>query len=401
MLRASVLFTVGCCLIACGEKAALPAVPTTACKAGEVRCHGNYAGTCKADAKGWDLTSCGKNSYCEAKSGKCQPIACVKGQIKCSGDKLVECAADGSVENAPAPCPPGQACAGGACVPASCKAGEVRCGAWTAALSCQNGKFVAANCALDEWCDPAQKKCVKQVCAPESQACQSGTTLGVCKLNGSAVVAQACKTGEGCYKSGQGDTCQVQLKDVAPASVDASTGSGDGGQTASDAATGDTGTVNTDAPGFLDLGKKEVVLEQIDVLKATLSKDKVPGPDAVEVKCSIASANYLETGQMLQIQGTVGIEGLEIQIAKIEDFEEGEFFTGGEKGTESLVAYNDGSQPRNVKFGWIAADYMIKLDKFEDKQGRVKGTFSATLVNTSDKTKKKYLTDGVFDIERK
>ncbi|MSP90956.1 MAG: hypothetical protein EXR79_04000 [Myxococcales bacterium] len=408
----SVACLVACVAVACADPPAptpAPAAQATACAPGKAKCHGNYEGRCAADGKAWELKFCGESAYCSEGAGTCQLVVCQKSKRSCSKDgKVIECTSDGSSESAPAACDAGKTCVGGACVVSACKMGEAACG-WNALVTCKAGKFEAVNCPAGQFCDPAKKACAAQVCKPTAQGCKTKDALQVCKPDGSAWVEQACAAGQGCYNVAavQAAVCQTLLKDKAPDGA-ADAGPTDGG--AHDGATvvdtapaaQDTGTVNTDAPAFLDFGKKEVVLEQADLLKFTLSKTPKPGPEAQDLKFSIASATYLGTLSMLQITGSLGLYNFEMQIAKVEEFEEGEYTTGGETGDKSLLLLNDGTNDQTrQQWKWQSSDYTIKVNKFEDKNGRVKGTFSGQMADTANKANKIFVLDGVFDVERK
>lgn len=408
------VFTIAVAAAACSAPpppAPTPTAQATACVPGKAKCHGNYEGRCAADGKAWDLKFCGESAFCAEGAGTCQPLAvgCAKGKRSCSKDgKVVECTSDGSSESAPVACEAGKVCAGGACVVSACKVGEAVCG-WNALVTCKAGKFESVDCPAGQFCDPAKKACAPHACKPTTQACKAQDALKVCKPDGSGWTDQACAKGEGCYSvpAVQAAVCQTLLKDKAPdGALDGGStdgGTADGATLADTApAAQDTSAVNTDAPAFLDFGKKEVVLEQADLLKFTLSKTAKAGPEAEELKFSIASATYLGTLSMLQITGSLGLYNFEMQIAKVEEFEEGEYTIGGEAGGSSVLLLNDGTNDQLVQqWKWQSSDYTIKVTKFDDKNGRVKGTFSGQLTDTANKANKIFVLDGVFDVERK
>jgi hypothetical protein len=116
---------------------------------------------------------------------------------------------------------------------------------------------------------------------------------------------------------------------------------------------------------------------------------------------SFANATYNPIDKMLQITGDEGLNKLEIQVSPVEEFQTGSFTAVGAEAEKSTILMNDGTtDQRRVQWKFQATDYVINITTFDDKGGRVKGTFSGEMGNLVEKGKLMYVIDGSFDIKR-
>jgi hypothetical protein len=379
----------GALLGACGGTTPTPSSVTTFCTDGKVTCIGNVLATC-VGGKAYQTSSCGENKYCSA--GQCQDIHCEKGSLTCSGPDLMQCPSNGSTD-------PGKlqtcanGCTKGACVPASCKDGDTLCG-WRTVLTCSGGSWKPTPCANGQLCTVSGKvaSCVDRTCAPDSVQCKSKDVAQVCSTMGDKFTDKACGAGNGCFDG----VCHPLVKGQEPDATTGGTDTSSGADTDSATSGKDTGH------GSFDAGGKDVVLEQNDILKVIVSEKADPGSGVAPVEFELASATWNDGLKMLQLTGTVGLNKIEIQLAKIDEFSTGSFTAAGGEAPDSAIFYNDGTSidPKTQwKFG--AADYTITIDTFGAPGGRVIGSFSATMADTEVKGKKIYFVDGVFDIARK
>lgn len=371
---------------ACGTSATTPGPVDKFCTDGKVTCIGNVLATC-VGGTAYQTSSCGENKYCSA--GACQEIRCEKGSLSCNGPDVMQCPSNGSTD-------PGKiktcenGCSKGTCLPASCKDGDTLCG-WRTVLTCSGGSWKPTPCASGQLCQVSGKvaACVARTCTPDSVQCKSKDVAQVCSTAGDKYADKACGAGNGCFDG----VCHAQVK----------------GQESDASTTPDT-TQATDTPtsgkdtshGTLDVGGKDVVLEQLDILTVKVSEKADPGSGVAPVEFELASATWNAGLQMLQLTGTSGLNKIEIQLAKVDEFSTGSFTAAGGEAPDSNIFYNDGSatDPKTQwKYG--AADYTITIDEFGAPGGRVKGTFSATMADTEVQGKKIYFVDGVFDIARK
>ena len=368
-------------LAACSTPA--PAgTPATMCSDGVAVCKGNAVATCKAGTA-YDIAPCGESKYCIG--GTCKPVVCEKGKLSCDGKTLMACPDDGSADpSALKTCP--LKCMAGVCVGNTCTDGEFQCG-WKSALTCSGNTWSATPCAVGQVCDAKQKKCVDRTCAPTEQKCTTAAAHAICSIKGDAWVDAACSSGEGCFDG----VCRTLVKGGEKP---------DAGTTLKDVGSVDT-QVNLDAKAFIDIGKKEIILEQNDVFTVVLSELATPPAGTSPMSFDFSSATYNSTSKMLQLTGNLGLYKLEIQIAPIEEFQTGSFTAAGGEAADAKVLMNDGTNDQTqVQWKYQQADFTIELTDFEDKDGRIKGTFSAEMIDATDKTKKLFLSDGVFDIKR-
>ena len=389
MLRHFSIVLIAVLFVACGEKApAAKAGPAaTFCTDGSVKCIGNVVAKC-IGGKSYEISACG-DKYCAG--GTCLPTVCEKGSTSCKGPDLMQCPSNGSADPSLAKTCTGS-CVKGACVPATCKDGDVLCG-WRNVLTCKDNSWASTLCTPGQYCDAGQKKCLDKACAPDAVKCKSDSTATVCSTLGDKWLDKACVAGEACCDG----VCRPLVKGEEPdasESKDTSTAADSGGT--------DIKPSGKDADATVEVGVTDIVLEQNDIFKVTVSEKANPPAGASAVEFELASAGWNDTLKMLQLTGASGLNKIEIQIAKLEEFQEGTFTAEGGEAPDSALLYNDGSA-NDPKTQWIygAADYTITIDEFGDAGGRIKGSFSATMANAEIKDKKIYFVDGVFDIARK
>ena len=376
-----------CGVSACGAdpKAPLGTVKTL-CSGTEQRCDGNALLTCADEGKSWTVGWCGESKACATTGGNvgCAGVKCERSSRSCDDKKVLACPADGLSEpTVVATCEAAEHCIFGECVTTACTAGDKKCG-WKAALSCNGGSWESTKCAADERCDAATAACVARSCKPTEVKCATSKIAATCDATGSAWVDKACGDGKVCtdgicHREVEGQQVTV---DAGPA-VDA------GGEVA------DTG-----GTGFIDAGKKDIPLEQFDILTITKSTTPTPGPDAEQIKFEFSSAGFSSVTKMLQITGDQGLNKLEIQIAPLEEFTTGGFTALEAQAEDSAIWMNDGSNDQaTVQWQFQAVDYTVALTAFDDVGGRIKGTFSAKLGDAINKGKFIYV-EGSFDIKR-
>ena len=372
-------------LAGCAEEPK-PAEPAKSfCTDGQKVCKGNYVATCASAGTAYTVEFCGSGSYCSG--GACKPVICPKGNVKCSDDKksVMQCAADGSSDYAKtATCKTTETCKDGTCVGKTCKEGEAICGA-TTLFVCTNGLSKETTCGSDQLCSVSAKACQPRTCDPDKAVCKDAKTAQLCSGDGSAWKDLPCTAGQGCFDG----ICHPIIASTSDASSGGDVAVGE----VSDGVTVGTGDVLVKPP-------KDIVTEAPNVFKVTFSKVKDGGGGDPEIVADFPSVLYLPSLQMLQISGDKGLYKVEIQLAKVEEFATGAFTTVDAQAPDTLIQINDGTQPQGVDWVWGSADYEIEITEFGDSGGRVKGTFSAEMINLLDKKTKAWLTGGVFDIAR-
>lgn len=369
-------------LVGCGEESAAPA--TSFCSEGQVVCKGNYTATC-AGGTAWTLGFCGSEKYCAA--GVCQPVLCKKGKRSCDGKDVLECPPNGdSVATKVATCAKNEQCDDGVCKPATCSEGDVLCGAQSAFV-CGSGVWQKNLCGDTQLCSVSGKGCVARTCEPETVQCKSDRVAQTCSKDGTVWVDQSCAG------SCQAGICVPKL--ASSSSKDASTG---------DAPVGTSDGISIGTGDTLVKPPKDAELEAPDVFKVVFSKTKNPGPEAQTLDMTFVSGSYLSGLSALQISGDdTSLNKIELMVVPIDDLATGAFTTAGGEAPETMVVMNDATfvPTEDAQWLWSAEEYEIYIDEFgEPDGGRIKGTFSAVLVNALDGSKA-YLLDGQFDVARK
>lgn len=367
-----------------GDETKAPGAVKSLCSGTEQQCYGNALLTCADEGKAWTVGWCGESKTCGESGGKagCLGVKCERNSRTCDGKKVLQCPADGLTEPSLAEsCKTGQHCFFGACVTTACKDGEKLCG-WNAALTCNGGSWESAKCKSGERCDAETNACVARTCKPTEIKCTDETTGATCDATGAAWVDKPCGAGHVCTDG----VCHRKVEGVEP-EVDAGPAV-------------DAGGASDGGGGFIDAGKKDVQLEQFDILTITKSSTATPGPDAEVIKFEFSSAGFSGVTKMLQITGDQGLNKLEIQIAPTEEFTTGSFTALEAQAEDSAILMNDGSNDQaTVQWQFQAVDYTLTLTAFDDVGGRVKGTFSAKMGDAINKGKFVYV-QGSFDIKR-
>lgn len=379
-----------CCaglwLLSCGA----PPVPVntdpvdTFCTEPSAVCVGNIVAKCVNGGKAYSLIPCGASKVCG--NAQCADTVCEKGSRKCNSDGKIDVCTDSGDAKSVETCAKDQQCLSGVCLPkAACKAGEKQCG-WHGVLSCVAEKWSETKCQSTEFCDATATACAAKICTPTTAQCKPGdvTTAQVCDVDGKAWVDQGCAAGQGCYAG----VCHALIKTDVP-----DAGSGDG-------TSSDNGPVGTgkDSKGFLDFTKAEVVLEQKDHLRVTVSTTPTNVDKTPATEFENASAGYSGSLQALQLDGNAGINTLEVMIGPIEEFQTNTFSGTYDKSKQPHfgVYVGDGTSTGGT-FAYVPKSYSITVTEFGDQTagGKAKGTFTAELTNG---TATLYLLDGSFDV---
>ncbi len=383
-------------LCGCGNDANIPLPVDTFCSEGAKACEGNYLATCSEGGKAYKLTFCGESRFCSTGSGtaQCKSTKCEKGALSCDGKKVVECPADGSSSESPLQtCGGGHKCLAGTCVAEKCETGDVKCG-WRRTLTCNGGAWTVTKCTGKDIC--VGGKCVARTCTPHEAQCSSATKASICNVGGDGWRTVTCKAGDKCYDG----ICHREVKGGSPGAAVADAG---GSSSSSSSGGGDAASSSggVDVPGFLDIGKKDAGLEAPDMLSVIISETPNPPSGTLPKEFSITSAAFLDVGKMLQVTADEGLYKFELQLAKVEEFQTGNFSAAGGEAEESVLLMNDGTTDQNqVQWKYQSTDYSITISDFEGQGSRVKGTFSAEMGDRTQKGKVIYLVDGKFDIRR-
>ncbi len=374
---------------ACGGDEA-PGPVDSFCTMGDVTCIGNALVTCADAGRAWKVAQCGASKACSG--AQCKPIICEKSSLSCSSDgaKVLQCPADGLADPSPKnTCAGSETCIAGTCVAKSCSDGAKVCG-WKKVLTCEGGIWKGSSCPIDTYCDGATHTCLARSCEPTTTVCDGSAAYGQCSATGSGRTKKSCAAGEVCDDG----VCHPKVKEGSAGSV-ADTSAGADGGSGQDTAASDIGS------GFIDIPKKDIQLEQPDLFDMIVSETPDPPADADALSFDITNATYNSIDKMLQLTGDAGLNKIEIQIAPIEEFQTGTFTAVGLEAEKTLVMMNDGTtDPTEVQWKFVSADYTITIDSFDDVGGRVTGSFSAELANQVEAGKMIYLTKGVFDLKR-
>lgn len=395
LLRILLTAVVALCAAACGNET--PPASTKPvekfCTEGAKVCQGNYVATCVEGGKAYQLAFCGGSKFCS--NGVCENVLCPKGKLSCGGPKnldVMKCPDDGASDATKVEtCT--KACKDGACLPEPCKKDEARCGA-SSLFVCTSGVWQETACTGDQICDTTQKACIARTCAPETKQCKDGKTAQTCSTKGDTWVNNACSAGQACYSG----VCHAEVVGKSP------DGTTDAGSTSQDTSSpgGSDASVSTDAPGFLDIPKKEVILQAPDTFKVILSETKQPAP-GTEPKSFDATVFYSDSIKALQVSGDKDLFKIEISVGPIEEFTTGTFTALGGEAGESAIRMNDGTTDQTkIQWKYESVDYTVTIDEFGEAGGRIKGKFSGEMLDATDPAKKKklYLIDGVFDVAR-
>lgn len=196
----------------CSQGACQPDV----CVAGSAHCQNNAVTTCNASGSGTlPPVSCTTTQTCvEANNAAscvdqvCSPL--VRG-CSTTGERVVQCSADGLTQNTTEDCGAnGQVCVAAACKPVVCTAGAKYCaGSELRQCSAKGDSYVAiTTCTSTQYCDDTSGSCKSQVCTPNAAAC-NGTIATTCNANGSGYVTGGtdCAPSQICVSG----TCQSLL----------------------------------------------------------------------------------------------------------------------------------------------------------------------------------------------
>lgn len=392
LLRLAIVIGFSAGVFGCGEDP-LPQPVDSFCTEGTKSCEGNYLATCIDGGKSYKLSFCGESRFCTTSSGtaQCKSTVCEKGALTCDGTKVMECPADGSsTETQVKQCGAGDKCLGGACVPATCKDGDVRCG-WRRVLTCNGGAWTSTVCTGKQICSAG--KCVERACTPHTAKCASSAEASICTVSGDGYSPNKCAVGDKCYDG----ICHREVKGSESGGGATDSGASSGGE--SDAGSSSGGV---DVPGFLEVGSSSGGgLEKPDKLSFIFSDTATPPAGSIPLEFSISSANFLDINKMLQITGDEGLFKIELQIAKLEEFQTGTYTAIGQEAPDTVILMNDGTTDQDkVQWKYQSTEYSVTVTDFEAVDGRIKGTFNCELGDATQQGKVKYIVDGKFDIKR-
>ncbi len=355
----------------------------TFCTEPSAICVGNIVAKCINGGKAYSLVPCGASKVCG--NAQCNDTVCEKGSRKCNSDGKVDVCTETGDAKSVQTCAKDQQCLSGDCVAKTgCTAADKKCG-WHGVLTCVAGKWSEEKCQGNEFCDEAKIACTAKICTPTTAQCKPGdtTTAQVCDVDGKAWVDQGCAPGQGCYAG----VCHALVK------TDVPDAGGDG-------TTGDNGQVTTskDGKGFLDFTTAEIVLEQKDHLKVTVSTTPTNVDKTPATEFENASAGYSGSLQALQLDGNAGVNTLELMIGPIEELQTNTFSGAyNQKDPVHFGVYLGDGTSTGGTFAYVPKSYTITVTEFGDQTagGKAKGTFSGELTNG---TAKLYLIDGSFDV---
>ena len=387
------LMALGLLLGACGDDKPAETCKEAVCEDGAGKCIGNASAKCVSGT--WKLNACGFNSRCvtdQTSAGtSCDKRECnYPGNVVCGDDKTPKsCLDDGANETEQTQCGAEKVCAGGACVDVACTAGEKSCG-WREVITCRDtgSGYDKTKCADNEVCKDGA--CATETCSPGTTKCSDdGKELLTCSEQADRWVNSACPTGETCYAEFGG--CGAEL------CTDADTDGGgtDEGGTADDTTAGDTegGSGETTTTGDDEGGTTTggTGLEPLDTAEVTI--------DGTTIKFkSSQTAFYVESESNLVIAMNEGKLKMEVSLMPIEELSFPVLSSEVAGDTNVNIRYHDGSELIGMaQFRYESVDYLVEIQKFETKGGRVVGTFSGTL---TDGTALLQMTNGKFDVKR-
>ncbi len=149
------------------------------CEAEVIRCEGDSVATCNADGTRRTLVPCGEGQRCVAAeaSASCADVVCEPNAIGCDDDVTAfECDGTGTVRTVTT-CPGVQICVGGACRSFSCVPGATRCdGDGVQTCAADGLSEVWTSCASDPDCVSRPEGCVCRDDACQPRVCMPGST---------------------------------------------------------------------------------------------------------------------------------------------------------------------------------------------------------------------------------
>lgn len=356
-----------------------PTLATELCAASETRCIGNATAKCAEGGLHWSVNDCGATAYCANDGASCEERQCpYVGQSKCKDYKTVSTCNELGSAISEKDCDLGTLCYAGACLEASCTDGDTVCG-WRAVAVCEGGAWSETTCEAGEACIDGE--CAPQACLPQSTACKDGDDAVAlqCDFAGTAYTQSKCSETEKCYDTY--GVCLPKLKEDPPPIDEPDAGGADI----------EEDIVEDTAPP-VDKGPP-AELEPLDKAEVVVNGEKI-------VFTSHKNASYVETDSDLRITMDKGKQKVEISIKPIEEFDVGQFSSASASDTSVIVWYHDGSDlVGQAQFRYVSVDYELLLEKFQSKDGRVKGTFSGTLTDDGGATTIPF-ENGVFDVKR-
>jgi hypothetical protein len=360
----------------------------TICTSGQVKCSSNYLAICAADGKKWNMTFCGKNSFCE--NGECRKRVCTPpGSSSCKTiDKFEQCSEDGSVKNVIS-CEKEMKCAGGICVTKECSSGDKTCG-FESVLECDTSKggYFETKCNTPDetgkFCDEKSPSCVKKLCEPEKAECFGAFASRVCNIYGTAFTETQCAWDEECVEG------FCQKKSCKPVSEEA-----------------ETAEVVSDKIEDAAAEPEELIYEFISELEIQEMEEPLVAKmnlDGTEINFTTSKdANFVVKDMDLMINLYKGTKSLEIHVQGLAEGQVDEFSCEDTSSYNTFMWWREGKYPQGVckDYDYTTLSCTVTLDEFGAVGGHVKGTFSGVLMDCQDPDDQKTITDGVFNVIRK
>ncbi|MBM4395971.1 MAG: hypothetical protein FJ087_09800 [Deltaproteobacteria bacterium] len=376
--------------------------PETICAPGELKCFGNYLGTCDDTGKQWNMVSCGASQYCEARA--CRTRACAPGTGGCDDDASGwRCNANGSARD-PLSCKDKEECHDGLCLAIPCGAGDVRC-PFDATWTCTGGGWEVAKCPDGQMCGTkpdGEQACVARACAPDETRCGSPTVAGTCNATGTDFLVQPCGEHELCVEPpGGGGFCLPEVANPPPKpepTPDVPVKDHGGGDPAGDKL-------------------PEEPREDLPQIEAIIPGENKATINGVEVRfLDLHDADWISAEGMLMINLIskkadvpdtlpAAKHNLEIRIAGIVEGQVGTFKCEDVSSYTTQFWHRYGKYPQGETckdFDYEAASCTVTIEEFGPADGgSVAGTFTdVQLVDCQQDGTTISITNGVFDVER-
>lgn len=163
------------------------------CVPGVRRCQDIFTAQLCLEDDEWEDIPCATGTSCQ--DGLCLRRICLPGETRCNGDGRTEerCRESGTgwIETE---CPQPGACQGGRCVVWNCQPGQSRCATATVAESCvdDGSAWVAEPCRTGQGEGCFGGECRVPVCQPGETRCMGSATVEVCREDASGWLGASC-----------------------------------------------------------------------------------------------------------------------------------------------------------------------------------------------------------------
>lgn len=162
-----------------------------ACPPSEYYCEAGNLYLCDSvGASGSLEVTCTSGQYCDADAPGCLTQVCDPDQPACDGNRATTCNSDGSgYVSAGTDCASDQTCLDGVCEDQICEPSTLRCEGDDVILCAANGlsESVYDTCTSGEYCDTDSAACADLLCTPDYPACD-GTIATTCNSDGTGYV---------------------------------------------------------------------------------------------------------------------------------------------------------------------------------------------------------------------